>query len=502
MAIDRVLLPTRPQPDTIVALFLLRTFGQTAFPGIENARIEIRHTLADGETSESLLAAGTLAIDIGGGPFDHHNKQGTCVSSLIAEALGIEKDPSLKKLLAYAIRDDQEGKGTLSSDPIDKAFGLSGLIASLNKQFPEDPQTVVSLILPLLAAHHASSQEHYVELPAEIERKRRSGGFWQQTVKQGERPVRVAFVISDKPSMPTFLRSQRGSAADVVVQKSESTNHICIVSKQDKAIDLSSVMALIRLQEAENTNIVLEDDAAYLRKTGRIDEIPNWYFDPATNSLLNGGTHNKDVPESTILWRDLQKIVVAGLSIGTPESGARSSYYLSVPIPLSAAQDIASHLSAPKQVRVHDPKLMHVTLEYFGAKAPAEAKDLAEVLRPALAGNAPFTLTLRDSMLTSGAPEGYAHAWFLNLADTEGAAQISTLRSQALKALGLPERDKALHVTLATKRSLDSHVKDTEVTFSTPFDISIPVTEVVLMESRVEAGKRSYVPHTVFQLTN
>ncbi len=35
-----IVLPVRPQPDTLVAIFLLKEYGEVKFPGIKNAKIE------------------------------------------------------------------------------------------------------------------------------------------------------------------------------------------------------------------------------------------------------------------------------------------------------------------------------------------------------------------------------------------------------------------------------------------------------------------------------
>src|SRR5581483_7085216 len=108
------------------------------------------------------------------GPLDHHFKN-LCTSELTAKYLGIENDPSLKQLLAWSRRDDKEGKGTLSRDPLDRAFGLAGLISALNKANPKNPQKVVDAVMPLLEAHYQSAREHHIELPKEVEEKKSSG---------------------------------------------------------------------------------------------------------------------------------------------------------------------------------------------------------------------------------------------------------------------------------------------------------------------------------------
>lgn len=313
-AIGKILLPTRPQPDTVVAIFLLKTFGKEKYPGIENASVEIQATLSPGETFDTLLEKGVVTLDLGGNLLDHHGKD-PCTTELVAQHLGIEKDPALTRLIAYARRDDKDGKGTLSTDAIDRAFGLSGLIAALNKYKTEEPNVVVNHVLPLLEAYYFSARQHHVELPQEVERKKQAGQYEERAVRQKGKNLLIAFVVSDKPSMPTFLRSQQGPRADVVVQKLESTNHFCIVSRQERNIDFSSAMSLIRLREAQLSGYELEDDAKYLGQSGRIAEVPHWYFDPMTNSLLNGGAHNRDVKESAIPWDELKAIVHAGIEM-------------------------------------------------------------------------------------------------------------------------------------------------------------------------------------------
>jgi len=310
-----ILIPTRPQPDTVVAIFLLKTFGKDKFPGIEHATVEVRSTLAENETFDSLIKQNVVAIDLGGGPLDHHGKN-ECTTELVSKYLGIDKDPALARLIAYARRDDKDGKGTLSTDAIDRAFGLSGLIASLNKLHTNNPDLIVSSVLPLLEAHYAAARQHHVELPAEVARKKKEGAYEERSVSQKSKKLLMSCVISDKPSMPTFLRSQQGPRADVVVQKSEGTNHICILSKQERKIDLSKVAALIRMREAELSAITLPEDEKYLEQTGRIAEISNWYYDPMTNSILNGGAHSRTVAESKIDWEELKQIVHVGLQLG------------------------------------------------------------------------------------------------------------------------------------------------------------------------------------------
>jgi hypothetical protein len=51
-----------------------------------------------------------------------------------------------------------------------------------------------------------------------------------------------------------------------------------------------------------------------LAKPGKIDSIPEWYFDPATNSIQNGGMAPKDVKPTKIDRMTLRKLLELGLS--------------------------------------------------------------------------------------------------------------------------------------------------------------------------------------------
>jgi len=315
-----ILLPTRPQPDTIVAIFLLKTFGATCFPGIEHASVEVNPT-APAESFEDLTAKHILPIDVGGGPLDHHGTD-RCASELVADLLQISHDPALAKMLAYAKRDDAFGKGTVSADPLDRAFGLSGLIASLNKQHPGEAQKIIEIVLPLLAAHYDASHKHLIELPAAIEEKKHTGEYTEARVTQGDKRLKVAFVVSDEPGMVTYLRSFQGPRADVVVQRSQLGNRICIVTRQERKVDLSAVAALIRMKEAEVRGIKLPEDSAYWSRDGKTTELPMWYVDPATNSILNVGALADD---TLIPWDEIQRLVSKGLAIELKKAGARTS---------------------------------------------------------------------------------------------------------------------------------------------------------------------------------
>lgn len=312
--VTKIILPTRVQIDTAIAIFILQTFGVGQFPGILSAEIECRQTLPDGETYESLLHKGVLTIDVGAGPFDHHTKEGVTVSDLVSEHMGIKNNPSLNKLLSFARRDDLEGKGTISTDNLDRAFGLSGLITALNKMFPQNPSKILQTILPLLSAHYTEEIKRTEEMPAEIKEMLANGKAERFIVVHRGRKLEVIMTQSDNTSLPGYLRSHKGGEYDVIVQEL-SSGHFNILTRPVKNIDLRSLVALIRTEEACVREIsTLTQDVSVLAGAGRLEELPMWYFDTTTNSLQNGGVNPKGAEPSKISHTVLRKILEAGLS--------------------------------------------------------------------------------------------------------------------------------------------------------------------------------------------
>ncbi len=313
MAITKIILPSRAQPDTVVAIFLLKYLGKDKFSGIENAQIEVWQSLPEGKTEEELFDEGVILIDIGEGRFDHHNKiPKTTASELISEYLEIKEDPSVSKLLEYSRRDDFFGKGTVSEDALDRAFGLSGLIASLNKKYTKNSAKIVEIVMPLLEAHYEEEYRRTKELPEEFENKLKEGKVEIFTVKQNGKNLKCVFIETDSASMAGFLRSQGGGKFDVVILRI-SSGHTNILTRPTKHVDLRSLAATLREAELmkKGNEIVLSHKA--LISPGKIPEVLEWYFDPATNSIQNGGVNPTDTKATQLTREEVVQITEVGL---------------------------------------------------------------------------------------------------------------------------------------------------------------------------------------------
>jgi len=312
MDYKKIILPTHPHPDTIVGIFILKTFGQEKYPGIEKAQIDIWQELPKSETIKSLDEKGVLVLDLGTGKFDHHQK-GKTTTFLIAEDLGIIDDPGLQKLLAYSERDDKFGLGTISTDPLDKAFGLSGLISSLNKVFSDNPQRVIDISLLLIRAHYIEEKKRTQELPKEFEESISQNKAEIFEVKQKGKKLKVVALESDNVSMAGWLRSADGQKADVVCQKMAS-GYTNIITKPLKRVDLRWLAAYLRNEESKLKGKKLNYLTPDLMVQGKLPEVPEWYYDRATNSILNGGTNPKGIPSTTIPFERIKEILKEALS--------------------------------------------------------------------------------------------------------------------------------------------------------------------------------------------
>lgn len=307
--INKIYIPGRIQTDTAVSIFLLKTFTKDIYIGIENASIEIHPgaKITDENTEDVFF------LDVAGGKFDHHDREYKTTSSyLIAEEYGIISNPSILKLLTLAERCDIYGKGINSSDLVDQAFGVPGILLSLNRLYENDPNKVYEAIHPIINAHYEDEKHRTEDLPKIVEKKKAEGDVKVIEVNHKNKDIKVITLTSNDSVMSGFLRSGAGGAYDVVALWMDS-GHINIITKQVKRIDLRSLVALIRKSEAMISGREIED-MEYLASNGRIKEVPNWYYDPATNTIQNGGINPKGTEPTKISRDSMVELLKLGLS--------------------------------------------------------------------------------------------------------------------------------------------------------------------------------------------
>lgn len=317
------------QIDTSIAYFLLQNFGEGKFPGIKQARVEFWMELPANKTVEQLEQEGYILIDLGNGKFDHHRlgPENTKYSTahMVAKYLEIEDRQDLHKLLEFARRDDLEGKGTISNDSIDRTFGLSGLLTSLNKALPNDPQTVLNAVLPFLTAHFIEENKRHEIMPKEFQELQALGKVKKFTTPHLGKPVKVIYVESDNSGLAGYLRS-RAIGADLVIQRA-STGHTNFVSRQQAQLQLKKLARLVKQKEAQKNNITLIEKLEQLEMPGRTENLPHWFYDSRANTIQNGGLSPQGIPATTLTYIEIEQATKDGLNIQHEERFTKSKPY-------------------------------------------------------------------------------------------------------------------------------------------------------------------------------
>lgn len=506
---NKILLPTRPQPDTLVGIFLLKTFGGEKYPGIGSAQVEVLTAIPESKTPESFDQEGTLLIDIGKGKFDHH-ALGKTASLLIAEDLGIANSPAIAKLLAYAERDDKFGMGTISQDKLDKAFGLSGLVAALNKSIPQGPNEVVDYVIPFLTAHFIEEKKRTEDLPQEYKEKTENGKAQEFLVKHKGKNIKAVNIESDDPSMAGWLRSGEGIKADVVIQKT-GAGYVNIMTRPLKKVDLREVAALVRTQEALARNRQLF--SKNLTVPGRIPEVSEWYYDRATNSLLNGTANPQGISATALSLETILECVKQGLSASVlpiraaPRTASQGphQYFLEIRFPKEIAQELRNLFEeAPEGIKFHLPENYHLTLLYLGTYEAEELPGLASGIATALEGIKQFPLTIATANFRSGMVAGYpGKSFYFEIEPSQGATDLRGIRGK-LEALvpKFQEQEFSPHVTVATAiPNVDEKIiENTEIKPVEKQEFEFPVSELRLTEVQRNENRITYHTKKIFSL--
>ncbi|MEK7452284.1 MAG: hypothetical protein AAB664_03010 [Patescibacteria group bacterium] len=251
--------------------------------------------------------------------FDHHTanvtsgKRDECASTLIAKYLGVLDNPPLKKILAWAKRDDLEGKGTLSDDPLDRAFGLSGLIMNLNRALTDDPKRTLDYVLPLLHFHVLEETKRSEELPREWEELLANGNAFEFDLKQGNADLKCAYLQTDNIALAGFLRAAK--RMDLVVQR-RSSGHTNIITRQLRSIDLRPTVEALRKEEAKRKSPPVPFDRVLFQSSGRVSGIDEWFYDDAANTLQNGGVNPGTTPATQMTAEEILEIVKRMIPFG------------------------------------------------------------------------------------------------------------------------------------------------------------------------------------------
>ncbi len=303
MEIKQILIPNKPHLDPIAALFLLKQYGQSVFPGIKDAEVifwEHSHDPAI-EDLIKFKEQGILLVDIGGSMFDHHNNptdKKETASSLVAARLEIEDKPEINALLNYVREDDLEGLHNRYGD-------LAYLIKCFHKQ-DVPSRKVVELGLRLLNYFQTSQIDWHFNVKKEFEEKIKI-----YKVKRFDKKLKIGVVESDNSQVANYGLTMENLS--IVAQK-RSTGHVIILTNKHHRVNLKEIVAAVRARELELNGYAKEIDPAKLQFEGKNQQIPNWFYHKSLNSLLNGSDALNKAEPTKIKFSEIVSFIWNGLS--------------------------------------------------------------------------------------------------------------------------------------------------------------------------------------------
>ena len=294
--------------DAVVGAWLLKRFGEDLIPGIGEAEIIYWEAgmAPDGKSWQEWLSEGVIAVDVGGGPLDHHPHSVApedCGTTLVAKLLEISNEDSvIGKLLAYALRTDQEAEGY--------PFGLANM-AKLFGDFEHGYGTIV----PLVEAWCEKQQRFFLQ---DYEGQR----LEKRCIPYGANGRKLTLVVGqckDIDASTLFAKAARlqtGDNADVVITVL-GDGHVQITSKP--GVDFRDIAALVRMAEDEARGIDPRERMD-LEMEGSLENSP-WFFwigkfygNP--QSLLNGSRQAAGIEPTKLSVQRVTELVVLALSMG------------------------------------------------------------------------------------------------------------------------------------------------------------------------------------------
>lgn len=302
-SISKIITHNQPHLDELVAIFLLKQYGERLFPGIRRAAIEFcrpESPAQGGKTAEEYEREGILLVGIGGGRFDEHatpgkeRDVGKCATSLVAEAIKCSRRAELQSLIRYTTSNDLGGKVA--------GFELAEGVRVMNRLHSDDPQRVWRWTNEWLRAHHAQQQEFHQAAKRTFE-----ADALAFELVFGEEKLKLASIQTDADQVKAYAFSRYGGFVAVVVQRN-SRGNIQIFVNKFYGLDLVPVAAAVRLGElaARRRDPVIGTD---YRVEGTVADVPEWYFFLEGQMLLNGSLTAPDVPPSALSLEEVTEIV-------------------------------------------------------------------------------------------------------------------------------------------------------------------------------------------------
>lgn len=297
--VDLIITHNFPHFDEALAIYFLKNYGSSFFPGVENASVE---TWGEGKmlseyhnkTANDLLnEQKMLCVGIGSGMFDEHvNKDFSC-AHLIARYLEIIDLPELQRILNICKRVDHDGK-SMSSD-------LHSLMKDGYDYFnygDEGTQEVLDWATKGIV-FQIHGQMKFFQGSHEFEKNGKiiNGG-----------PFKIALVKSDNYKIAKWTRYSQGSP-EIIIQKTSSGNtQIYTGPKISKTFQMRDLVRIVRMMELQKRKKVVPE-WQILEKEGNIPECGWWYYYKIGEQLLNGTITSPDIEPTRLNPEDITKAI-------------------------------------------------------------------------------------------------------------------------------------------------------------------------------------------------
>jgi len=298
----------RPHLDEIVAIWLLRKFGEQKFPGAATAKVSftsVRKLNEAGLKPDDYDARGILLLGIGGGRFDEHptleegRKAGDCATTLVAKELGISDDPALAKILRFVRAADVEGNAS--------PFDISYVVKLLHARYPDDPHRVIKWALVAIEAKYQEQVRFFTVVKPEFDAKAKV-----EEVAVGQRRLRVVSIDSDEDGIHKYARSEYGARAAVVIQR-RSTGNVAVFGNKQAGVDMREAAKLLRLAEQAANGRTVTTDEERLVADGQVPGAEEWFYHKQGQMLLNGSLTQADVPPTRLSLDRITELVKIGI---------------------------------------------------------------------------------------------------------------------------------------------------------------------------------------------
>lgn len=314
-AIHTIVTHRRPHFDEILALWLLRTFGNEKYPGVQGAAVicwDAGSSPPDGRTAAEWEAEGFLCVGVGHGKLDEHpgggaeRKADECAATLAAKDLGVADDPALGQLLEFAKAADLEGK----TQPLD-LFSITKTMFLAEGDDEGALQKVVAWVTAALNAQYSVQRSFFGEGRAIFEQ---SGRVIE--LSPGEKLV---VIEADIPSVLVY--AQYKVRPRITIQR--ATGGHTRVFTYGKGRNLAgSIARAIRVEEqAVRGNSVTTDHRALMAE-GTVPGAECWYFHRGGGMLLNGSLTARDVEPTRLSLERIVELVKSVMSAAQEKTAA------------------------------------------------------------------------------------------------------------------------------------------------------------------------------------